>query len=420
MSGWNWSFNSNNNTTSNSSNSKSNNSGFNWNSNNNNNNSSNNNTNNNSNSWSWNTKSNTNNNNNSNNNSWSWNTNSNSNNNSSGWNFNTATNNNNNNNNNSSSSWNWNTNNTNNNKNSNNNAWNFNTNNQNNNGNNYTVLYNANNPLSVIRKLVSEYLPAEDNPNCRFETILYNKVPKQRMISFEKPPFVRAVVWDKFVANNPDPHNLVPVAVRGYSALHDRSKLCLAGHVSATKSYSEVMDKINELKYNIDKKMRDQILELKQIQIRLSHRLLVILKTYVLMSVQQEHIQQGNRSHARNNREVMSMPRLNPDENRMKKNLDALMKQTRSLYFRMSNVDKSIQHVSMEPGYEQKRMDIQRNVVHEDSGMFVDPNNKKAIFNFLHDQTKILSQLSKTVQKDMDDLNIIENGIKSAYSRVML
>merc|ERR1712228_404223 len=169
-------------------------------------------------------------------------------------------------NNNNSSSWNWNNNNTNNNNNNNNNSWNFNTNQTTNNNNYNNTVYNTNNPISVINKLLSEYSP--NTPNCRFETILYNRVPKDKIASFEKPPCVRAVLWDQFVSKNPDKQNLVPVAVRGYNELCDRGRLCLAGHLSTINSFSHLANKIKERKQK-DKAIKEKILELKQIQINL-------------------------------------------------------------------------------------------------------------------------------------------------------
>ncbi len=88
-----------------------------------------------------------------------------------------------------------------------------------------------------------------------------------------------------------------------------------------------------------------------------------------------------------------------------------MMKQTRHLHFIMANVDKKINNHRI-----LNKMDIAQN----NEEVFVDPNNMKSIFHFLKDQTKIISHLTKTVQKDLDDLDIIKNGMINANKRVML
>ena len=401
-----------------------------------NNNNSNNNNNNSSSSWNWGNNSSSNNNNN-NNSSWSWGNNSSSNNNntsSSGWDWGNTNNNSNNNNNNNG--WNWGNNNNSNNNNNNNLSWNFgnnnNNNNQNNNRNNPSFgnnQYDPNNPRSVMQRIFSEYNPHSNNPNCRFEAILYNKVPRNSTKYFEKPPWVRAQLWDQFVNNNPDKNNLVPVAVRGYEQLNERGRLCLAGHLSIIKSHSKIIEKINELKYNIEKKIKDKILELKQVQIDLSYRLLVIIKAYIILSQKQQQQQLQNVAMSQqglteqNKQMVAVISGLTNGEKEMKRRLDILTHETRKLHHLMANIDKSMMEIANESNFNKNRMDITvgTNVMIDDYNDIMDkPENAKMVFNFLSDQTKIISQLMKTVNKDLDDIEIIKGGIVSANHRVYL
>ena len=281
--------------------------------------------------------------------------------------------------------------------------------------------------MHVMRRIFSQYNPHENNPDCRFEAILYNKVPKNFANYFEKPPCVRAQLWDQFVNKNPDKANLVPVAVRGYDELNDRSKLCLAGHLEIIKNHKMLTDKIDSLKYNIEKKIKDKILELKQIQIDLSYRLLVIIKTYIIMSQRQQRqelqqvatTQQGLTEE--NRLLVAVISGLTLGEKEMKQRLDILMRETRGLHYIMANINKSMLEVVNAGGYNENNMDLtSSNGV--DKGNYDDiidkPNNMKAMFNFLTDQTKIISHLTKSVQKDLDDLNVIKNGIIAAKKTV--
>merc|ERR1712130_666559 len=109
---------------------------------------------------------------------------------------------------------------------------------------------------------------------------------------------------------------------------------------------------------------------------------------------------------------------LNGDEREMKRRLDILMKKVEILHFVMAKVDKSITEITNQQNYHKKMMNnnqLQMNLMQNEETLFMqNPKNIKTIFNFLTDQTKIISHLTKTVQKDFEDLDVIQNGIFSA------
>merc|ERR1712129_443903 len=204
--------------------------------------------------------------------------------------------------------------------------------------------------------------------------------------------------------------NLVPVAVRGYNELCDRSRLCLAGHLSTIKSYQDISKKINVQKEQM-KKTQDVILELKRMQINLSHRLLVVIKTYIHLSVAYQH----------QNPNVSVVPRLTESEKVMKGRLSILMREMQNLNYSMAKVQRMTKRIAMTDGYNGSNDQMQMNKFHQSEERVVDEaENGKNIFNFLSDQNKIIAFLSKTVQKDMDDLNVMTDGLTSATSRLML
>merc|ERR1719410_99882 len=148
---------------------------------------------------------------------------------------------------------------------------------------------NSANPMNKIEQVHHQY--DAQHPLCRFETVVYNKLPSTMDANcFDKPPLIRSQVWDQGIKQNPNPSKFVPVGVRGYNELNQRSNLCLAGHCSAIKRFQEISEKINMLKDEINIKTKQSIVDLKQSQIHLSHRLLAILRNYICkMADSQKH-----------------------------------------------------------------------------------------------------------------------------------
>ena len=284
--------------------------------------------------------------------------------------------------------------NSNNNNNSNNgNNWNF---DSSSNAQNNGKRFNPKDPKDVMQKLYGEYNP--QSPNCRFEVILYNRVPPNQVGNFrlQKPVNVRPQLWDQFVANNPDKTHLAPTAIRGYHDLDIRSKLCFSGHCKMIKSYELIAERVDALKMDIEKRMKDQILELKQIQMDLSYRLLVVIKAYILKSLQTQREQQGQVIEAA----------LNVNERRMQEMLEGLVGEARELQYKMAHADRLMAEVGSGMS-----MAVTETRTVDEEAMF-DQKSMNAMFNCLTDDTKIISYLAKTVQKDYDDLEIMRSGLE--------
>ena len=268
-----------------------------------------------------------------------------------------------------------------------------------------------------MQKLYGEYDP--QSANCRFEVILYNRVPPNHVGNFPKPLNVRPQLWDQFVANNPDKANLAPTAMRGYNELDVRSKQCLGGHTKIINHYGQIAERVDALKVDIEKRIKDQIAELKQVQIDLSYRLLVVVRAYILFSLKSQREQQG---------QVM-VPPLTVNERTMRDTLQGMANATRELQvlhwifvafslsmihmtslcltqYKMAHADRLMAEAGAGTGL---AVTGGRSTVDEEE--VFDEKCMNAMFNCLSDDTKIISYLAKTVQKDYEDLEVMRNGL---------
>jgi len=350
--------------------------------------------------------------------------------------------------NNSNSSFNFGNNNSNNNNTASNNAPNFafgnqaNNNNNNNNGNSNNNPNNAaqmtggggDNPLHQIKQIADQY--DASHGMCRFETILYNKLPANiPSSSFDKPPMIRTQIWDQGIKNNPSPTELIPVGIRGYQQLNERSNLCLAGHCSAIKRFQEISEKLNALKNEININTKQSIVDLKQMQIHLSLRLLSILRVYVCQVTQsspQNAVASSSSSLHPSSSSSMAiamnlsqstpttttaptMPLLCPSELKLKHVLQQMMRESKQL----ASLYQHVQKLSLQLGMDDGSM-YRRNGGGGSGGMgmqmqsmdHIDASSMKQMFEFLQQQQKFVSLLTKTVQNDVKDLNVIGNGIE--------
>lgn len=244
------------------------------------------------------------------------------------------------------------------------------------------------NPMDNIQRIYAQY--NAQNPLCRFETVLYNKIPSSMNTNcFDKPPLIRSQVWDQGMKNNPDSSAFVAVGIRGYNELNERSNLCLAGHCSAIKRFEEISEKVNALRDQINIKTKQTIVDLKQSQIHLSHRLLAILRNYVCKMT-------ADQSNCAN---------LNSKEMKLKNVLCQMDEESKQLVHLYAHINKLSANL---------RAEHNANNHGESSKNFI--NNKssmKQIFSFLKQQQQFVKLLADTTKNDIKDLNVIADTTKN-------
>ena len=293
-----------------------------------------------------------------------------------------------------------------------------------------TMPHNPNdNPINDIHNISYQYNP--NHPQCRFETVLYNKIPSNmNKATFDKPPLIRTQIWEQGIKNNPSPSDLIPVGIRGYQQLNERSNLCLAGHCSSIKRFQQISEKINQLKEQIDIKTKQTIHDLKQQQIYLSHRLLAILRTYTVKLNETDNSNNNNINNINNNNSSLSLHSmeinkknggLSMGEMKLKRVLEQMSQESKQLMLLFQNINKLSSHLEIEGVNKggittdsvmmEGRTFVGNNAVILDGLDHPDPNSMQQMFSFLKQQQQFVSLLAKTVQSDIKDMGIIINGL---------
>eukprot|EP01083_Nonionella_stella_P172544 592500_1 len=305
----------------------------------------------------------------------------------------------------------------------NNNNNNSNSNNSNNNVPNFVFSNNSSarkdqiiNPMMDISHLHNQY--AAQHPECRFETILYNKIPSTMNVKlFDKPPLIRTQIWDRGITNNPYPNKLVPVGIRGYVELNQRSNLCLAGHCTAIKSFQQISEKINILKDEVNIKNKQCITDLKQTQIHQSHRLLAIMRAYIAqMTNDTQSLNDSTLTVRSHNANDLNM--LSAKEMKLRNVLNQMKRESKQLINAYGRINKLSYDLDIESRGEGVLLSVEgdANDVREPvNGFNNHPNQKNMnqMFGFLKQQQMFMQLLSNTVQSDIKDLDVIQNGIQS-------
>lgn len=283
----------------------------------------------------------------------------------------------------------------------------------------------AENPIEELHSISNAYNPG--HPDCRFEFILYSKVnnPSRNPIILEKPPLIRPQLWEMANKNNPDNRNLICVPIRSYQQLKERSQICLAGHISKCQMFEKLSNQFNQLRDEIENKTRQEILDLKETQTQLSFRLLVILREYILRLTAQNYIT-DNVASGMGNITSQGIPIVSPmtdrllyasrntlttDEIRMKNIFHNLFKEIQKLHQKFVTVDDKLQ---MRKERDQLELSVKAKPKSNIDNMpHVLPTNEqmKHIYHVLQQQQSFLFQMTKTVQQDYEDLNVIFKGI---------
>jgi len=255
----------------------------------------------------------------------------------------------------------------------------------------------------------------DDNPQCRFQTVLYNQIPDNvHPKKFQKPMLIRSQIWEQGVENNPDPKRLYPVAINGYQELNERSKLCCSAHVKWLKEMEAKDQMIRALREDMEVNTKPMIADMKQTQMHLSHRLLAVLREYVCQSGSNLS---GNNALAlgaplgsnqnASNISLHSMAAALPlslKEMDMKVNLERMSNECREMMARYMQINRMWTQLGIDGE--------NSSIVVSDAVEHIDAKNMKQMFQFLKQQQNFIQLLSNTVQCDMKDLDIIREGTR--------
>eukprot|EP00474_Spongospora_subterranea_P009069 CRZ09527.1 hypothetical protein [Spongospora subterranea] len=214
-----------------------------------------------------------------------------------------------------------------------------------------------------------------NNPSCRFQFVLYNKVEDASVLEPSSAFRIHTGLYQQAVRENPDPKHLVPVPALGFDALKQR----IAQQAKARSHHATEIDickeRIYRLEHDHDCIKKLNIPEYRQRHLDLSRRLLRIAKTL--------DIHQGR-----------GFPRSDA-ELKFSKDLEMLERDAEKVRVNVEGVASAVPM--------QDAQDAQLDMFRLDSS---DPNFKR-IYEFLDQQRQSLKGLISLLNNDLRDVNIM-------------
>uniref|UniRef100_A0A0K0E9R1 Nup54 domain-containing protein n=1 Tax=Strongyloides stercoralis TaxID=6248 RepID=A0A0K0E9R1_STRER len=110
------------------------------------------------------------------------------------------------------------------------------------------------------------------------------QVSEQELINYLKQPPVGydLIFWEQCVKENPDQKNFIPYPIRGFEQLRERQKLQIAEISLQENLINDLRDRLHTVQSDMSV-LQNEYVSIKQTKKQLSHRLLRILATQVLL-----------------------------------------------------------------------------------------------------------------------------------------
>ncbi len=251
---------------------------------------------------------------------------------------------------------------------------------------------NAADPLNPA--LASNNIPSS---LCAFTAILYDPLPPEYraradgQLSVPKPMHINNQVWNEALARNPDPRELMPVALVGAASLHSR----LVSQQEKVNSLATHAEKLRENLQFLERTARsssDVIQHSHVEQEALRRRLLEIMRKVEIIRCMGQPIQRA---------EVEAHQRLGE-----------ILKQVNTVGNSLSNLE--------EMGRQQARAWRMRGATIESRSDFgslpLQEEDKVGLFHVLNDQMLGMERLGRIVNRDVRDVGILKDELKKASS----
>jgi hypothetical protein len=232
---------------------------------------------------------------------------------------------------------------------------------------------------------------------CAFTAILYDPLPPEHrtqgtgQLSVPKPMHISNQVWNEALARNPDPRELMPVALVGAAALHCRivsqqEKVnTLASHAEKLRENLQFLERTARSSKNV---IQNSNVEHEALQ----RRLLEIMRKVEIIRCMGQPIQRA---------EVEAQQRLGE-----------IMKQVNTIGKSLANLE--------EMGKQQARAWRVRGTTIESRSDFgslpLREEDKVGLFHVLNDQMLGMERLGRIVNRDIRDVCILKDELNKASS----
>jgi nuclear pore complex protein Nup54 len=248
-----------------------------------------------------------------------------------------------------------------------------------------TPQHNANYPIEKLNLIVKAYSP--HSTECRFQFVFYNMVTPQEVARYQNqvPANLDPRLWEQAHRNNPDPSSLVPVVAVGFDDLKKRLNSIAKANADFADKAEEYQTQIAQMKVHHDSVISSKISQIRSDGKKLAHQLLKLM------------------SKLERNRHHTSRLPLEQTELDYRRELDLMKRRLNT------------------PGQFQSRLAEQASIAKvqvepNTAAMFegMDAESVRRIYQFLEDQRKGLTHITKLVKKDLKDLTTVLKGAPQA------
>lgn len=209
----------------------------------------------------------------------------------------------------------------------------------------------------------------------------------QLKMYLDHPPVgINPLLWQQAILDNPDPERMIPVPMIGFKELHKRLKY----QDQQTKLHQQRLDLIAQDLTEFQNKRSNMLAKLdeyKRKQLELSHRLLQVI-------VKQEIIRKQGFA-------------IQVDEEQLRVQLEAIQAELNHPTQFKGRLNELMSQIRMQNHLASSRLDVNYQI---------DPTMLQELKTLLKQQQEGLTHLTDIVKEDMQDLNVIEQGLSDTAS----
>lgn len=115
------------------------------------------------------------------------------------------------------------------------------------------------------------------SPDCRFQTVFYNKVEPNTIGQYVRPPIANARLWEAAVKNNPDPSTLVPSLAVGFEDLRKRISEQDKAAAAFNATLASMSASLESMVHGHEASTALALVQLQRVHAQQSHRLLQLV-----------------------------------------------------------------------------------------------------------------------------------------------
>lgn len=245
-----------------------------------------------------------------------------------------------------------------------------------------------------VSALKNSYLSS--SPDCRFQTVFYNKVDPTTLAQYVKPPLANARLWESAVKNNPDPAALVPSLAVGFDDLRKRILEQDKAASAFTTTLASMAASLESMVHGHEASTSSALLQLQRVHAAQSHRLLQLV----------------NRVECARSREVPRVDTEREFEHKLHV-LERKMTQPQPMSQKIAELSARVKLAEQRTDVNSAAAAAAAAAANGDAAAWLQPEEPSAqqLFQFLQTQRIALEHVTALVKQDQRDLATIQKAI---------